>query len=153
MRQSQAHAWTEIWIEGEGWVRIDPTTVVAPERLQRGAGELLARRGSAMRSLFGEVAWLRNLRDSWEAASHWWQERIVNFNRSAQLNLLKRLGLGDIDYAGMALLLGGGAMLWGLALLAMSMRRPRGPAADALNVVWNRFIALLGKRGIAVANA
>ena len=46
VRQSEAHAWTEVWLDGQGWTRIDPTAVVAPERLQRGVyrpvGELPA---------------------------------------------------------------------------------------------------------------
>lgn len=151
VRQSQAHAWVEIWIDDEGWTRIDPTSVIAPERLQGGAVELLTRRNSAMRSLFGDAAWLRNLRDSWDAASSWWQERIVNFNRSAQLDLLRRLGLGNIDYQGMALLLAGGATLWGLVIFGLFMRSPRAPRSDALGRIWNNFIALLEARGMAIA--
>jgi hypothetical protein len=150
VRQSQAHAWTEIWIDGEGWVRVDPTAVVAPERLQQGGSEL-ALRGSALNSLFGDVAWLRDLRDSWDAASNWWHERIVKFNRSAQLDLLKRLGLENLDYPGMVLLLTAGAILWGLVLWAIAARKPRGTAPDALARTWNRFLALLAARGIAIA--
>ncbi len=151
VRQSQAHAWTEIWIDGEGWVRVDPTAVVAPERVQQGGSELLARSGSALNSLFGDAGWLRDLRDSWDAANNWWQERIVKFNRSAQLDLLRRLGLEHIDYLGMALLLAGGAVLWGLMLWAVSMRGPRGTTPDALGRTWNRFLALLASRGIGIA--
>jgi transglutaminase-like putative cysteine protease len=151
IRQSQAHAWTEIWIDGEGWVRIDPTAVVAPERLQQGGSELLARSGSAFDSLFGDATWLRDLRDAWDAASNWWQERVVKFNRGAQLALLKRLGLDDIDYPGMVMLLAGGVILWGLVLWGIAARQPRHTAPDALARTWNRFIALLAARGIAIA--
>ena len=42
LRQSDAHAWNEIWIEGRGWVRIDPTSAIAPERVERGLNEALA---------------------------------------------------------------------------------------------------------------
>jgi hypothetical protein len=151
VRQSHAHAWTEIWLDGEGWTRVDPTAVVAPERLQQGGSELLARSGSAFGSLFGDAAWLRDLRDAWDAASNWWQERIVKFNRSAQLDLLRRLGLEHIDYPGMALLLAGGAMLWGLVLWGISMRRSPRTTPDALTRTWNRFLALLAARGIMIA--
>jgi transglutaminase-like putative cysteine protease len=150
VRQSQAHAWAEVWIDGDGWTRVDPTAVVAPGRLQQDAGEL-AGSSSAMHSLFGEASWLRTMRDSWDAASNWWQERIVNFNRDAQLNLLQRLGLKDIDYPGMALLLAGGAALWGLLVWAVSLRRPHRAPTDAAGRTWNRFLALLAARGIAIA--
>ncbi len=42
VRQSEAHAWTEVWLDGQGWTRVDPTAVVAPERLQRGVYDMLA---------------------------------------------------------------------------------------------------------------
>jgi len=35
VRQSSAHAWAEVWLEDQGWVRIDPTAAVAPERIER----------------------------------------------------------------------------------------------------------------------
>lgn len=151
VRQSQAHAWTEIWIDGEGWVRIDPTAVVAPERLQQDARDLLSLRGGAMQGLFGDAAWLQILRDSWDASNNWWQQRVVNFNRSAQLDLLKRLGLGNIDYPGMAMLLAAGALAWGLLLWLISLRQPRGDRPDATGRIWLRFIRLLQSRGVVVA--
>ncbi len=150
IRQSQAHAWTEIWIDDEGWVRIDPTAVVAPERLQQGGSGSLARGSSAAGTLFGDASWLRDLRDSWDAANNWWQESIVRFNRGAQLDLLRRLGLEHIDYQGMALLLAGGGILWALMLWMISLRRPRSTKPDALGRTWNRFLALLVSRGIDI---
>ncbi|HVS76783.1 MAG TPA: DUF3488 and transglutaminase-like domain-containing protein, partial [Steroidobacteraceae bacterium] len=41
VRQSDAHAWAEVWLDGRGWTRVDPTAVVAPERLYRGILDLL----------------------------------------------------------------------------------------------------------------
>jgi protein-glutamine gamma-glutamyltransferase len=151
VRQSQAHAWTEIWIDGEGWVRVDPTTVVAPERLQSGTVDSTTRSVSTMNSLFGDATWLRTLRDSWDATNNWWQERVVKFNHRTQRDLLQRLGLENIDYRGMALLLGGGAALWGLMLWALYLREQHRTTPDELARIWARFIALLGTRGIAIA--
>jgi transglutaminase-like putative cysteine protease len=150
VRQSQAHAWTEIWIEGEGWTRVDPTAVVAPERLEQGAEGLLAGGRSIMRGLAGDAIWLQNLRDYWDAAGGWWQENIVRFNRGAQQNLLRRLGLDDIDFPGMTLLLAGGATLWALALWAIARQRSAGASPDALARIWKQYVALLASRGITV---
>jgi protein-glutamine gamma-glutamyltransferase len=151
VRQSQAHAWTEIWIEGEGWTRIDPTAVVAPERLEQGANGLLAGRGDLLGGLSGSGLWLRNLRDYWDAAGGWWQENIVRFNRGAQLNLLRRLGLDHIDFPGMTLLLAGGAALWALGLWALARRGPARTRPDAVARIWKQFVSLLASRGITVA--
>jgi transglutaminase-like putative cysteine protease len=151
VRQAQAHAWTEIWIEGEGWTRVDPTAVVAPERLEQRAEGLLAGGRSIMRSLSGDAIWLQTLRDYWDAAGGWWQENILQFNRAAQLDLLRRLGLDDIDFPGMTLLLAGGATLWAMALWAIGRRRPAGARPDALRRIWKQYVLLLASRGITVA--
>ena len=44
VHQYDAHAWTEVWLAERGWVRIDPTLAVAPERIERSVSELLGAR-------------------------------------------------------------------------------------------------------------
>jgi transglutaminase-like putative cysteine protease len=151
VRQSDAHAWTEVWLDGEGWVRFDPTSMVAPARLQRGLNELLPAARSATEELIGRSGWLRDLRDSWDAAGLWWRERIVNFNRAQQRDLLSWLGLGDIDYGGMSLLLLAGAALWGTIVTLYLRRRGTRRAGDALGRLWERYVALLARRGLDIA--
>ncbi|HMA10613.1 MAG TPA: DUF3488 and transglutaminase-like domain-containing protein [Steroidobacteraceae bacterium] len=151
VRQSDAHAWAEVWIEGSGWTRIDPTAVVAPERLQRGLNELLDSGASLTGRLFVQAEWLRRLRDTWDAAANFWQERIVNYNLSSQLALLEKLGLGRFDYRALALLLLGVAALWGLWVMRGLAGAPRGPAPDALARLWRRYGTLLETRGVAIA--
>ncbi len=92
VRQSDAHAWTEIWLEQRGWVRVDPTAVVAPGRtgtIQR----LTAPRGafaSAIDSVNPTLA--ATLRSAWEAMNNSWNQRILNYTQSRQLNMLRNLG-------------------------------------------------------------
>lgn len=152
VRQSDAHAWVEAWMDGAGWTRFDPTAEVAPERLERAAADVLAARRQLPSPLLGEASWLRGLRDGWDAAGLWWQDRVVNFNRAKQLDLLRMLGLEGIDYGGMALLLTGGGVLWMLLLFALLARRSRLPRHDALGRQWEGFIALLQRRGVVIAD-
>src|SRR5690606_8241437 len=152
VRQSEAHAWAEVWLDGQGWVRFDPTGMVAPERLQRGLSEFLPGARSAADAFVQQTGWLRTLRDTWDAAGSFWQERIVHFNASRQRDLLAWLGLRDIDYRGMAVLLLAGALLWGAALLALARVRASGRTpGDALARLWQRYLALLARRGVKVA--
>lgn len=152
VRQSAAHAWAEVWLEGRGWTRVDPTAVVAPERLERELADLLPESRSAAEALLSSTRWLRDLRDRWDAANGWWLERVVNFNRAQQQGLLAKLGLDRIDYGGMALLLAAGAALWAALLFAwLALRAPR-PRHDALGRIWMRYLALLARRGLAVAD-
>jgi len=150
VRQSDAHAWAEVWLEDAGWLRVDPTAVVAPERLERGVNELLESGASLTGRLFVHSPWLRDLRNAWDATAAWWQQRVVDYNQAAQRGLLDRLGLDDVDYARLALILLAGALLWGAWVYT---RAPRAAVAqaDALGQLWLGFIALLQRRGLTIA--
>jgi protein-glutamine gamma-glutamyltransferase len=151
VRQSDAHAWAEVWLEGEGWTRIDPTAVVAPERLERGLLDLMPDSVPAASRLLRTTPWIRDLVAAWDASGNWWQERIVRFNMNTQMELLRRLGLGDIDYRGMAMLLLVAATAWGLLVALWAARGPRDARMDGLGTTWLRFIALLRRNGLQVA--
>ena len=96
VRQSDAHAWTEVWLNGRGWVRVDPTAAVAPGRvgsLQR----LQAPRGAITEALLGNVspALALNLRAVWDAVNNRWNQSVLNYTQRKQLNLLKNLGFAS----------------------------------------------------------
>jgi transglutaminase-like putative cysteine protease len=92
VRNSNAHAWAEYWQAGRGWVRVDPTAAVAPERVQRGQGLPVQTGlvGGAMRTLSPEMA--ARLRAAWEAVDNRWNQWVLNYSRGQQFDLLKQLG-------------------------------------------------------------
>jgi protein-glutamine gamma-glutamyltransferase len=92
VRQSDAHSWTEVWLEGRGWTRIDPTAVVAPERLRRGILDILPNAVSAPARFVWSQPWLAKLLQRWDALNTWWNDRVVKFNYVDQLKLLEQLG-------------------------------------------------------------
>lgn len=100
VRELDAHAWTEVWIDTQGWVRVDPTGVVAPERVQRGSidslegtsGYLLNSPLSLLR--FRNSAWINNLRLQLDALNYEWQTSIMNYRYEQQATFLKAL-LGE----------------------------------------------------------
>ena len=98
VRQSDAHAWTEVWLEGSGWTRIDPTAVVAPERLQRGIFDLMPDSLPATSAFMRNNAFLSRLEQFWDGANQWWQEHVVEFNTRSQLDLLRKLGIDSPDW-------------------------------------------------------
>ncbi len=100
VRQSAAHAWTEVWLVGRGWTRIDPTAVVAPERLERELADLLPGQPVHHPCLAGTRGLAAGAARPLDAANGWWFEQVVNFDRARQLNLLSKLGLDRIDYGG-----------------------------------------------------
>jgi transglutaminase-like putative cysteine protease len=96
VRQSDAHAWTEIWLAGQGWTRVDPTAAVAPSRtgsFQR----LVTPRGAVTNALLGTVSpeMALNLRAAWDAVNNRWNQWVLNYNQSSQFDLLQRLGIAS----------------------------------------------------------
>ncbi len=96
IRQSDAHAWAEVWVAGQGWVRVDPTSAVAPGRTGTFA-RLQAPQGlvaGALTGVFGAVNpnFLANMRATWEAVNNGWNQWVLNYTQTKQLNLLKDIG-------------------------------------------------------------
>jgi protein-glutamine gamma-glutamyltransferase len=140
VRQSDAHAWAEVWLAGRGWVRADPTSAVAPgrtgsfQRLLAPRGILAAALGNAAPDLTA------SMRAAWEALNNGWNQWVLNYTQSKQLDMLKNLGFQspsweDLSYVLIALvvavaLAGAGWTLWErrqhdpwLRLLARARRR------------------------------
>jgi transglutaminase-like putative cysteine protease len=146
IRQSDAHAWAEVWLAGRGWVRVDPTATSAPARIEENlaaavpAGDplpLFARKG---------FDWLREARFRWWAINNSWNQWVLGFNPERQLELLARLGMDAPDWRKMTAWLAG---LTGLVLLvlaaALLWRRPR---LDPAQRQWQRATLRLEKCGL-----
>jgi transglutaminase-like putative cysteine protease len=136
VRQSDAHAWSEVWLRGRGWTRVDPTAAVAPERVFREAAQNDAGPGGA--------ASAGNLIDVGDWLRHGWNDFVLRFNAAQQKSLLASFGLPKTDGNGPTLVFAivSGALL---ALIALYQLRDRGVRADPLTRAWNIFIARLAR--------
>lgn len=141
VRQSDAHAWAEVWLAGRGWVRVDPTGAVAPnrvgmfERLQTPRGVF----GNAMDSIVSPTL-LQHLRAFWEATNNRWTQWVLNYTQDRQLDLLKALGIRSPDWQDLVRLLG--LLIFTAAALGAAwtlwQRRIHDP--------WQRLLAQVRKR-------
>ena len=129
VRQFDAHAWVEVWLEDRGWVRVDPTAAVAPERVEQGLEEALrGQEGFLADSLlsayrFRSVTMVNWLRLRYDAAAWQWQSFIVGFNSDEQIDLLESW-FGEIKVSWfVAVLLGSWVVV--LAPLIWWMNRSR----------------------------
>jgi len=122
LRQSDAHAWSEVWLEGQGWTRVDPTAVVAPERLQRSLRDLLPASAS-IRLRLARSNWLAPLLQRWDAAGQWWQHSVVGYDWRTQQSVLESLGLDAGDLLQQLLWLCAAAALWWLVMWALPWLR------------------------------
>ncbi len=106
VRQSDAHAWAEVWLQGQGWQRVDPTSAVAPGRT--GTLERLAPpRGVIANAILGNVdpALALNLRAAWDAVNNRWNQWVLNYSQTRQLDLLKNIGFKEPDWQDLIYLL------------------------------------------------
>jgi len=148
VRQSDAHAWTEIWIENRGWVRVDPTAAVSPSRIEQGLDDALQDETSGFRirnrnPIFG------NLLYSWDNLQHSWNDWVLNYDQRKQQDFLEQLELGietwsDMIFALVALLILVAAIFW---LVVWYRERPAAPAV--YEVLFGRMLKKLSKRGFA----
>jgi transglutaminase-like putative cysteine protease len=135
VRQSEAHAWTEIWLDGNGWTRIDPTAVVAPERLQRGAYDMLADSMPASTALF-RTPWIQRIQQIWDGANQWWRDSVVEFDLRSQLDLLRRLGIDSPDWQHLGWAFTAGMVLWILWIAAALRRSVARARPDRIGRAW-----------------
>jgi len=139
VRQADAHAWAEVWLAERGWTRVDPTAVVAPERLRRGILDLFPASMSAAARVWRGSAWLTRLMQGWDATNAWWNGHVVKFTLDSQLNLLARLGIRDPDarYLGWAFATG---LIGWLAIIGWHIGRDlQLPRRDALASAYVRL--------------
>ncbi len=146
VRQRDAHAWSEVWLPQEGWVRVDPTAAVAPQRIERGIDTALEQElAHPFRQPHGGSVWDR-LHHGLDVLHDGWNQWVLGYGHDLQQQLLARWGLGD--WSKRAWLLAG-ALLLALAvvvaLLVLAQRRRRDPAAR----LYGRFCRKLARCGLA----
>jgi protein-glutamine gamma-glutamyltransferase len=162
VRQSDAHAWAEIWTMERGWMRVDPTGAVAPERIELGveAVRRLEQQGIGLGSLpeeavrrVMELGWFahvaRQARWYWDLTNMTWYRWVVDYGKERQERFLSSLGLDDISWSQLASLLFAGALLimLGYALLLL---RPKKSVDPAL-ALYLRFCRRLARAGLVRA--
>ncbi|QDL38163.1 transglutaminaseTgpA domain-containing protein [Rhodoferax sediminis] len=129
VRQSDAHAWAEVWLAGRGWVRVDPTAAVAPGRIGTLA-RLQAPRGFIASAIGGVSPDLAlDLRAMWDAMNNGWNQWVLNYTQSKQLGLLKNLGFDSPSWEDLSYVLIGIIVLVSLCIAAWTLweRRQHDP--------------------------
>ncbi len=102
--QSNAHAWTEVWLDGEGWVRVDPTAAVAPDRISSGISGRSVVGEQSRRAAFQGIPWIRNALLAWDAAHTYWNAWVIGYGPELQRALLEALGMSRPHWAKLAAL-------------------------------------------------
>jgi protein-glutamine gamma-glutamyltransferase len=145
IRQSDAHAWAEVWYSDQGWVRIDPTAAIAPGRVEIGLVGAVSS-GDALPFLARtDLAWLKDLRYNWDALANAWNQSVLGFNQDRQREVLLRFGM-EPDWMTMSIALTVSCGVLLLIFTLFMMRRYR--AVDPVLRAYLAFCARLARHGV-----
>ena len=148
VRQSDAHAWSEVWLAGRGWVRVDPTAAVAPERIDSNLARALPEPAPfglpGLDALIGGPGTLlAALRFNWHALDNTWDQWVLDYNPERQRGALEELAWIFGNWRTLSGALAIGALLW----LARALRQRRG--RDPFDALYHAFCRQQAKRGRA----
>ena len=155
VRQLDAHAWAEVWLKDEGWIRFDPTNVIAPDRIFSGSESFLESRdfadnasGEVSTGVAGLRAIWHETRLAWENIKYHWDLRVVNYDEDAQQTFFNLAGLGDFAPPVIVLWMAIGALLI-FGILAAWLGRTRRERLDPLVRDYRKFCRALAAAGVA----
>lgn len=140
LRNSDAHAWVEVWLAGRGWTRVDPTAAVAPERIHGTAGA--ARTGG----LFDTLQAPGGLAQVGDWMRRNWNDLVLGFDAQRQERMFRPLGLDRITPAQLAIVFAVAAVLALALMVGLSLRMPREP--DPVMRAWRRLNARYARLGL-----
>jgi transglutaminase-like putative cysteine protease len=153
VRQSDAHAWTEVWLGERGWVRVDPTAVIAPARVQTNAAAAVPASEAAALPFMARVLnnppqWLSNLRLNWDILAFQWNQWVLGYNTERQFAFLTSLGMKAITWQNMAIIMTTGIWLV-IGLFALFMLRHLfARQSDKVQAAWLKLCRKLAKAGL-----
>ena len=153
VRQANAHAWAEVWIENQGWARVDPTAAVAPERIEQQLNLDLLELGGEIRfdpnMINQQQNWLKQMNQLWNSADYQWQRWVVHYASDNQANFLSTFGIHDFK----------AMMKWLMILVALItillsafLLRKKQKAIAPILRLYNRFCAKLKPAGLIRTN-
>jgi protein-glutamine gamma-glutamyltransferase len=153
VRQADAHAWAEVWLRGEGWVRIDPTAAVSPERIERGIGA--AAEADRVLPLFlrTDSALLRNLGLTWDSMANSWNQWVLGYSPERQRALLARAGFDDSARHALAGVLLAAMSIIVLVLAMVAMQRLRARLHDPVARAYLAYCGKLERKGLPRGSA
>ncbi|MFW5815504.1 MAG: transglutaminase TgpA family protein [Wenzhouxiangella sp.] len=144
VRQSDAHAWTEVWLPDAGWTRIDPTAAVSPERIEQGARSVIDRPGGVL-----SLDWLEPIRNRYDRIQHLWNRWVLGFDHERQHDFLDRLGLPGLSPERIALLMLMALLLVSAPIGYFLLRQSRPRRSSPVERAWHRILARLRRLNLA----
>jgi protein-glutamine gamma-glutamyltransferase len=144
VKQADAHAWAEVWINSKGWIRVDPTSAIAPERVERGTQG--ARFSELIPQKEKKAGWLDQFKYKADAITNSWNQWVLNYDRNSQKKLLQLLGFDFDEWREIAGFFAGvlGILIGIAALITLRPQMPK----DPVQRTWKKLADKLDAKGL-----
>ncbi|MCW9012758.1 MAG: DUF3488 and transglutaminase-like domain-containing protein [Gammaproteobacteria bacterium] len=148
VRQSDAHAWTEVWLENQGWVRIDPTAAIAPSRIEQNLNAALPKNETRPLHMHLDMGVLKQLRFYWELMDNNWNQWVIAYDPELQQEFLSSLLNKKINFADIVYLLVFTLTIVTLAIAVMILKPFQRTTSDPTQLAYEQFCRKLARSGI-----
>ena len=149
VRQSEAHAWTEVWLRGEGWVRIDPTAAVSPLRVQSGLVSAVSASDAQPLLRRTQLQWMIEMRYQWDAVTNSWNQWVLGYSPERQYHFLSSFGLSNVGWQDMLVALMFATVFIIISFAFVMFVRIREQRVDHIQYLWLRYCKSMAAKGIA----
>lgn len=150
IRQYDAHAWTEVWLKNSGWLRFDPTGMVAPDRIEKNLEAAVSEEGSFLEGKFFSLSkyqWLKSLKNNVDSMQYSWRKFVLGYDDESQAEFLKKL-FGELSIQKIAMIVAG-FFIGIIVLWALFLGLGRKQSSEAIeHQLYRRFCKLLEKHGV-----
>jgi transglutaminase-like putative cysteine protease len=149
VRQSDAHAWAEVWFEDSGWVRVDPTAAVSPQRIERGIAAALPDTDPLPLLARADTTWIRGLRFGVDMMTYGWNQWVLSYSQERQLAMLSGLTGQTLSWRGVSIMLILGTIGVVALLAVVTLRRRPPPDIDPAAIAWDTLSRKLARAGLS----
>lgn len=150
VRQLDAHAWSEIWVKGKGWIRVDPTYAVAPERVESGVAAAVQESDLLPSAAQRGASIFKTLRLRWDSMENRWNQLVLGYGEKQQRAFLEKilpaLGKAENMILALTIIISSGTLSLVLWLAWNNRPLPLSPTEKS----YQRYLAWLGKRGLKI---
>lgn len=147
VRQSDAHAWTEVWLD-DHWQRVDPTAAVSPDRVEQGISNAGLEQNKLPLLFTTNSDLIKNAAFLYDSFQNKWNQWVIGFDQKKQKDLLRLLGFNNATASNLIFLLIIFLTTTGL-LVAWILLKQKHTETDRVQHYYNRFCRKLASRGIS----
>jgi protein-glutamine gamma-glutamyltransferase len=151
VRQSDAHAWAEVWLEDRGWIRIDPTAAVSPERIEQGIEGSVSEIDELPMMVRQDYPWIKKAYLNWDYLNNGWNQWILGYDNQKQLDFLKKLSGKNLSMYDIAVWMIAAIILMIFITAGMVLRKT-GKKLEPAKLLYANYLKKLSKLGLYPLN-